>query len=387
MTENLTFIDYLRSILGILLFIGLFSLLIPIVSVLVVISLGKLTDWILEKVAPFLSRIVLRVLGITFRTEYHQTKLEDDSILTGNVQTPAIYIVNHASTLDILTILALGIKRVRFVAKWEMQYFPFFFLLGRLTGQIFIKRGNREKAIQTLQNNYAKVHRYRRSILIAPEGTRKHEMPIGSFKKGAFRMALDLGYPIVPVYFKDNISHNLKLFAGPKIVSVIEQYMDEYGVQEFDRSVDFGWFYFLTKPIFHVLEFIFGYVGNFGWAIIIFTLLMRICFFPLAQASFKSMAKMKKLGPELQRLKEQYGDDRAGMQKEMMALYKREKANPIAGCLPILLQIPVFFALYKVLFVTIEMRHAPFIGWIHDLSAPDPLGLLTLFGFVDWSVP
>ena len=185
----------------------------------------------------------------------------------------------------------------------------------------------------------------------------------------------------------DNISHNLKLFAGPKIVSVIEKYMDEYGVQEFDRSVDFGWFYFLTKPIFHVLEFIFGYVGNFGWAIIIFTLLMRICFFPLAQASFKSMAKMKKLSPELQRLKEQYGDDRAGMQKEMMALYKREKANPIAGCLPILLQIPVFFALYKVLFVTIEMRHAPFIGWIHDLSAPDPLGLLTLFGFVDWSVP
>jgi YidC/Oxa1 family membrane protein insertase len=185
----------------------------------------------------------------------------------------------------------------------------------------------------------------------------------------------------------DNISHNLKLFAGPKIVSVIEQYMDEYGVQEFDRSVDFGWFYFLTKPIFHVLEFIFGYVGNFGWAIVIFTLLMRICFFPLAQASFKSMAKMKKLGPELQRLKEQYGDDRAGMQKEMMALYKREKANPIAGCLPILLQIPVFFSLYKVLFVTIEMRHAPFIGWIHDLSAPDPLGLLTLFGFVDWSVP
>ena len=128
----------------------------------------------------------------------------------------------------------------------------------------------------------------------------------------------------------------------------IEKYMDEYGVQEFDRSVDFGWFYFLTKPIFHVLEFIFGYVGNFGWAIIIFTLLMRICFFPLAQASFKSMAKMKKLSPELQRLKEQYGDDRAGMQKEMMALYKREKANPIAGCLPILLQIPVFFALYKV---------------------------------------
>ena len=184
-----------------------------------------------------------------------------------------------------------------------------------------------------------------------------------------------------------SISHNFKLFAGPKIVSVIDTYMEEYGIQEFDRSVDFGWFYFLTKPIFNVLQFVFGYVGNFGWSIIVFTILMRICFFPLAQQSFKSMAKMKKLGPEMQRLKEQYGDDRAGMQKEMMALYKREKANPIAGCLPILLQIPVFFALYKVLFVTIEMRHAPFIGWIHDLSAPDPLGLLTAFGLFDWNVP
>tara|TARA_B100000902_G_scaffold362868_1_gene381497 strand:+ start:1402 stop:3090 length:1689 start_codon:yes stop_codon:yes gene_type:complete len=184
-----------------------------------------------------------------------------------------------------------------------------------------------------------------------------------------------------------SISHNLKIFAGPKIVSVIDGYMEEHGIEGFDRSVDFGWFYFLTKPIFNVLQFIFSYVGNFGWSIILFTFLMRICFFPLAQQSFKSMAKMKKLGPEMKRLKEQYGDDKAGMQKEMMALYKREKANPIAGCLPILLQIPVFFALYKVLFVTIEMRHAPFIGWIHDLSAPDPLGLLTLFGFVDWTVP
>ena len=208
-----------------------------------------------------------------------------------------------------------------------------------------------------------------------------------SFAENTDNFQTDLVGAKIVVGDGDNVSHNLKLFAGPKIVQVIEQYMDEYGVQEFDRSVDFGWFYFLTKPIFHVLEFIFGYVGNFGWSIVIFTLLMRICFFPLAQASFKSMAKMKKLGPELQRLKEQYGDDRAGMQKEMMALYKREKANPIAGCLPILLQIPVFFSLYKVLFVTIEMRHAPFIGCIHDLSAPDPLGLLTLFGFVDWNVP
>ena len=208
-----------------------------------------------------------------------------------------------------------------------------------------------------------------------------------SFVENKDNFQTDLVGDKITISEGSSISHNLKLFAGPKIVSVIDRYMEEYGVLEFDRSVDFGWFYFLTKPIFNVLQFIFGYVGNFGWSIILFTFLMRICFFPLAQQSFKSMAKMKKLGPEMQRLKEQYGDDKAGMQKEMMALYKREKANPIAGCLPILLQIPVFFALYKVLFVTIEMRHAPFIGWIHDLSAPDPLGLLTLFGFVDWNVP
>ena len=190
----------------------------------------------------------------------------------------------------------------------------------------------------------------------------------------------------ISVASNSQISHNFKLFAGPKIVKVIDEYMEEYEIKEFDRSVDFGWLYFLTKPIFNVLQFIYGYVGNFGYAIMLFTLLMRICFFPLAQQSFKSMAKMKKLAPEMKRLKEQYGDDKAGLQKEMMALYKKEKANPIAGCLPILLQIPVFFALYKVLFVTIEMRHAPFIGWIHDLSAPDPLGLLTAFGLFDYDV-
>ena len=190
----------------------------------------------------------------------------------------------------------------------------------------------------------------------------------------------------ISVASNSQISHNFKLFAGPKIVKVIDGYMEEYEIKEFDRSVDFGLLYFLTKPIFNVLQFIYGYVGNFGYAIMLFTLLMRICFFPLAQQSFKSMAKMKKLAPEMKRLKEQYGDDKAGLQKEMMALYKKEKANPIAGCLPILLQIPVFFALYKVLFVTIEMRHAPFIGWIHDLSAPDPLGLLTAFGLFDYDV-
>jgi YidC/Oxa1 family membrane protein insertase len=229
--------------------------------------------------------------------------------------------------------------------------------------------------------------KYWQTAIIPNQNEPIHQTYSYSFSENVDNFQTDIVGEKIAVSNGASISHNFKLFAGPKIVSVIDTYMEEYGIQEFDRSVDFGWFYFLTKPIFNVLQFVFGYVGNFGWSIIAFTILMRICFFPLAQQSFKSMAKMKKLGPEMQRLKEQYGDDRAGMQKEMMALYKREKANPIAGCLPILLQIPVFFALYKVLFVTIEMRHAPFIGWIHDLSAPDPLGLLTAFGFFDWNVP
>ena len=229
--------------------------------------------------------------------------------------------------------------------------------------------------------------KYWQTAIIANQNEPIQQTYSYSFVENTDNFQTDLVGEKITISEGSSISHNLKLFAGPKIVSVIDKYMEEHGVLEFDRSVDFGWFYFLTKPIFNVLQFIFSYVGNFGWSIILFTFLMRICFFPLAQQSFKSMAKMKKLGPEMQRLKEQYGDDKAGMQKEMMALYKREKANPIAGCLPILLQIPVFFALYKVLFVTIEMRHAPFIGWIHDLSAPDPLGLLTLFGFFDWNVP
>ena len=152
-------------------------------------------------------------------------------------------------------------------------------------------------------------------------------------------------------------------------------------------AIDWGWFSFLTKPVSYAINWFFGYAGNFGLAIIAFTILMRLILFPLAQASFKSMAKMKKLQPDMQRLKETYPNDRQKMQQELMALYKREGANPVAGCLPILVQIPIFFSLYKVLFVTIEMYHAPFYGWIHDLSAPDPLGLMTIFGLVPWDVP
>ena len=183
------------------------------------------------------------------------------------------------------------------------------------------------------------------------------------------------------------IAYDGKLFAGAKNLDILNQYSNKLSIPRFTDAIDWGWFSFLTKPISYAINWFFGYAGNFGLAIIAFTILMRLILFPLAQASFKSMAKMKKLQPEMQRLKETYPNDRQKMQQELMALYKREGANPVAGCLPILVQIPIFFSLYKVLFVTIEMYHAPFYGWIHDLSAPDPLGLMTLFGLIDWKVP
>jgi len=178
-----------------------------------------------------------------------------------------------------------------------------------------------------------------------------------------------------------------RLFAGAKLVRLLDEYRDLFGVSRFDLAVDFGWFYFLTKPIFYALSWFNTQLGNFGLAILALTICIKLLFFPLANKSYKSMSKMKQLQPKMQEMKEKYGDDRQKLNAEMMELYKKEKVNPLSGCLPIAIQIPVFFALYKVLFVTIEMRHAPFFGWIQDLSAKDPLGILTLFGLVDWSVP
>ncbi|MEX2615352.1 MAG: membrane protein insertase YidC [Alphaproteobacteria bacterium] len=177
------------------------------------------------------------------------------------------------------------------------------------------------------------------------------------------------------------------LFAGAKEVRLLDKYEAEQGIYDFDKAVDFGWLYYLTKPIFYAIDWLYGHLGNFGLAILALTVFVKLLFFPLANKSYVSMSKMKLLQPRLLELREKYGDDRAKLNQEMMALYKKEGANPAAGCLPILVQIPVFFALYKVLFVNIEMRHAPFFGWIHDLSAPDPAGILTGFGFFPWDVP
>jgi YidC/Oxa1 family membrane protein insertase len=174
------------------------------------------------------------------------------------------------------------------------------------------------------------------------------------------------------------------LFAGAKVVDLVDNYRTSLGIQRFDLAVDWGWFVFLTKPIFQALDILYRYVGNFGVAIMIFTVLVKLLFFPLANASYRAMSKMKKLQPEMERLRERFKDDKAQQQQEVMKLYQKEKVNPLAGCLPQLIQIPVFFSLYKVLVVTIDMRHAPFFGWIKDLSAPDPTNLFTLFGLIPW---
>ena len=178
-----------------------------------------------------------------------------------------------------------------------------------------------------------------------------------------------------------------RLFAGAKKVELIDAYGEDLGIDRFDLAIDWGMFYFLTKPLFALLNWFYGLVGNFGVAIILLTIAVKLAFFPLANKSYVAMSRMKKLQPKLMELREKYADDKQRQQQEMMAMYKAENANPLAGCLPILVQIPVFFALYKVLFVTIEMRHAPFFGWIQDLAARDPTSMFSLFGLIPWTPP
>ena len=181
------------------------------------------------------------------------------------------------------------------------------------------------------------------------------------------------------------ISYESHFFAGAKVLTMIDAYSEELAIPNFDLAIDFGWFYFMTKPFFYAINWLNSLLGNFGVAILAFTVFIRIVLYPLADKSYRSMAKMRALSPKLTKMREQYKDDRQKLNQEMMALYRQEKVNPAAGCLPILLQIPVFFALYKVLYVSIEMRHAPFFGWIKDLSEVDPTSIFNLFGLLPYS--
>lgn len=194
MTRSLTLTEYLRNVIGILVFVIAFIIIIPIILLLVVITFGKATDWIIRTFGPAIARPVFALLGIRYKKLYHGEAYDG----------PAVVIMNHSSTLDIPAMMAVGMDKIRFVAKWELQYIPFFWAVGRLTGQVFIKRQKSEHAVHTLKKTYERLKRDQLSVMIAPEGTRKHKGVIGPFKKGAFRVAMDLGYPIIPIYFEGN---------------------------------------------------------------------------------------------------------------------------------------------------------------------------------------
>ncbi len=204
--------------------------------------------------------------------------------------------------------------------------------------------------------------------------------------KNGFKANYIQNKPVVIQPSGSGISES-KIFIAAKEVKVIDGYAETEGINKFDLTIDWGWFYFFTKPLFFIMNYLFELTKNFGIAIVLVTAAVRLLFFPLANYSFRSMAKMKILQPELLRLKELHKEDKVKLQQEMMALYKREKVNPLSGCLPILIQIPFFFAIYKMLFISLEMRHQPFFGWIKDLSAQDPTSIFNFFGLIPWDPP
>ena len=229
--------------------------------------------------------------------------------------------------------------------------------------------------------------KYWLTALIPDQKTKTNTRYTNSVEQGVDRYRVDFIAPVATVPPGGAADSTNRLFAGAKEANLVESYREELGIERFDLVIDWGWFPFLTKPIFQVLIVFTEWLGNMGLSILLLTVLIKLAFFPLANKSYRAMSKMKELQPEMMKIRDRFKEDRAKMNQEVMALYKREKANPASGCLPILPQIPVFFALYKVLFVTIEMRHTPFFGWIQDLSAADTLTFVNLFGLIPWTPP
>ncbi len=248
-----------------------------------------------------------------------------------------------------------------------------------------LERGNIKK-VQVQENGWVGfTDKYWMSTLVPEPGTRFTS--VAKYSEGSDIYQVESRLPTVDVFPNSTVQIKTYLFAGAKEWTKIRNYQNNLGIDRFVDSIDWGWFFFLTKPIFQLLYWINGYVGNMGWSIICLTFVIKACLFPLAYKSYVSMARMKELQPEMEKIKARVGDDRKRLQQEMMEMYKSKKINPAAGCLPILPQIPIFFSLYKVIFVTIELRHAPFILWVKDLSAPDPTSILNLFGALPWGTP
>lgn len=222
---------------------------------------------------------------------------------------------------------------------------------------------------------------------LVPQQTLSYDSRFSHFTDGQPRFQADYKNSAVSVAPGQSTSVKQLVFAGAKEVPVVDSYEATYSIPKFDLMIDWGWFYFITKPMFKMMDYFYRLVGNFGVAILLTTIVVKLLFFPLASKQYASMANMKRMQPKMEELKAKFGDDKMGLQQAMMELYRTEKINPVAGCWPVLLQIPVFFALYKVIYVTIEMRHAPFFGWIQDLSAPDPTTFVNLFGLLPFEAP
>lgn len=231
-------------------------------------------------------------------------------------------------------------------------------------------KDNASKTFKTTDGWFGFTDRYWFTTFILND-KQVHNVKFSQTKENTFQA--DYIGDAITIQPKSCLSNDIMLFSGAKEIKLLDKYKKTYNIRKFDLAVDFGWYYFLTKPFFYILDFLYHFIGNMGWAILLFAALLRLLMFPIANKSFESMSKMKKVQPKMVALQEMYKDDKVALQKATMELYRKEKINPAAGCLPMLIQIPVFFSLYKVLNIAIEIRHAPFIGWIKDLSAPDPL--------------